>query len=77
MLILVLLNNQFYVFLAADRGKLFALAAIPFHFLYFASSGVAFTLASIRHGVRRLGSRSTGATGVSTPPDKARVKAPA
>jgi glycosyltransferase involved in cell wall biosynthesis len=77
LLILVLLNNQFYVFLAADRGKLFALAAIPFHLLYFASSGVAFTLASIRHSGRRFARRSTGATRPSIPPKKAEVKAPA
>ena len=47
-LTLVALNKQFYLFLAGERGKLFALAAIPFHLLYFASSGMAFLLASIR-----------------------------
>ena len=52
LLALVLLNNHFYLFLAGQRGKMFALAAIPFHLLYFISSGVAFALAMVRH---RLG----------------------
>ena len=52
LLALVLLNNHFYLFLAGQRGKMFALAAIPFHLLYFISSGVAFVLAMVRY---RLG----------------------
>ena len=48
-LLLLILNQQFYTFLAADRGKFFACAAIPFHILYFASSGLAFVIAAIRH----------------------------
>jgi len=52
LLALVLLNNHFYLFLAGQRGKMFALAAIPFHLLYFISSGVAFLLAMVRY---RLG----------------------
>jgi hypothetical protein len=51
---LVALNKQFYMFLAAGRGKLFAIAAIPFHLLYYASSGLAFAVAVIRHGFGRL-----------------------
>jgi len=54
LLSLLILNKQFYTFLAADRGKLFAFAAIPFHLLYFASAGLAFTVAVVRHGVGRL-----------------------
>jgi len=52
LLALILLNNHFYLFLAGQRGKMFALAAIPFHILYFISSGIAFVLAMVRH---RLG----------------------
>jgi glycosyltransferase involved in cell wall biosynthesis len=52
LLTLVALNKQFYLFLAGSRGKMFALAAIPFHILYFVSSGVAYALAMARH---RLG----------------------
>jgi glycosyltransferase involved in cell wall biosynthesis len=54
MLTLLVLNKQFYVFLVGNRGKLFALSAIPFHLLYFASSGLAFSVALARHGLRRL-----------------------
>jgi glycosyltransferase involved in cell wall biosynthesis len=53
LLTLLILNKQFYMFLAADRGKLFALAAIPFHLLYFAASGLAFMVAVIRLGLIR------------------------
>jgi hypothetical protein len=65
---LVALNKQFYLFLAGARGKLFALAAIPFHLLYFASSGMAFLLASLRMPLG-LGSRSPA------PPQKAKAAA--
>jgi len=65
---LVVLNEQFYMFLAADRGKLFALAAIPFHLLYFASSGLAFAVALIRHAISRL---------VNAPPEPSKVTLPA
>ncbi len=54
LVLLLILNQQFYTFLAADRGVFFACAAIPFHLLYFASSGLAFSIAAIRHGVKRL-----------------------
>jgi glycosyltransferase involved in cell wall biosynthesis len=45
---LVIINQQFYVFLAAKRGRLFAMAAIPFHWLYFLYSGIGFLIALIR-----------------------------
>jgi hypothetical protein len=54
MLTLLLLNLQFYTFLAGNRGKLFALSAIPFHLFYFASSGLAFAVALILHGYGKL-----------------------
>jgi GT2 family glycosyltransferase len=54
MLTLLVLNLQFYMFLAGNRGKLFALAAIPFHFLYFTSSGLAFAIALVRYGYAML-----------------------
>jgi glycosyltransferase involved in cell wall biosynthesis len=38
----VVLNSQFYIFLAAKRGRLFAVAAIPFHLLYHFYNGLAF-----------------------------------
>lgn len=68
LLTLVMLNKTFYLFLAGERGKLFALAAIPFHLLYFASSGLAFLLALARFWVGKLSNQ------VEAPPEKAKAK---
>jgi cation transporter-like permease len=57
------LNKQFYLFLAGSRGKMFALAAIPFHILYFVSSGVAFAVAMVRHRLGLAKHPSTIGTG--------------
>jgi hypothetical protein len=54
LLALIALNQQFYVFLATKQGKFFALAAIPFHLLYFFSSGVAFLLEFARFQALRI-----------------------
>ncbi len=56
-LTLIALNSQFYLFLAGERGRLFALAAIPFHVLYFMSGGLAFALALIRQKLGLMPSR--------------------
>ena len=47
--ILILLNARFYALLAAKRGRTYALAAIPFHLLFFLYSGIAFLVAVCRH----------------------------
>jgi GT2 family glycosyltransferase len=72
-LTLLMLNIQFYAFLAADRGKLFAIAAIPFHMLYFLSSGVAFALALLRHTAGRM--RGSQAAAKPAPPEAERLRA--
>jgi GT2 family glycosyltransferase len=54
LLTLVVLNKQFYLFLAGREGKFFALAAIPFHVLYFVYSGMGFMVAMFRHGLYKL-----------------------
>jgi hypothetical protein len=54
LLALIIANQQFYLFLATERGKFFALAAIPFHLLYFFSCGVAFIIELARFQARRL-----------------------
>jgi glycosyltransferase involved in cell wall biosynthesis len=64
LLALIVLNQQFYLFLAAERGKFFALAAIPFHLLYFFSCGVAFIIEYTRFKVR-------GILGLSRSPEPA------
>ena len=53
----VILNNQFYLFLAAKRGKLFAVAAVPFHLLYHLYNGISFAVGLCRHASRSMFSR--------------------
>jgi cellulose synthase/poly-beta-1,6-N-acetylglucosamine synthase-like glycosyltransferase len=49
LLLLGLLNSQFYLFLAGKRGISFMLAAIPFHLLYHFYSGVSFIIGFVNH----------------------------
>lgn len=42
LLTLIVLNNRFYIFLAAKRGRMFAIAAIPFHILHHFFNGLSF-----------------------------------
>ena len=48
------LNAPFYRFLLRKRGVRFALQAVPWHALYYAYSGGAFALGTLRHLARRL-----------------------
>jgi glycosyltransferase involved in cell wall biosynthesis len=57
LLVIVFLNRDFYIFLAR-RGRLFALAAIPFHLLYHFYCGVAFLIGLMRHSLESLHWRS-------------------
>ncbi len=45
---IVILNNRFYFFLAAKRGRIFVLAAIPFNLLYHIYNGISF-VAGLAH----------------------------
>ncbi len=47
--LIVILNNRFYLFLAAKRGRLFALAALPFHILYHLYNGFSFMFGLIHY----------------------------
>lgn len=49
----VLLNRHFYLFLTRRRGVLFALRAIPWQILYLAYSSATFALVALRHGLLR------------------------
>jgi cellulose synthase/poly-beta-1,6-N-acetylglucosamine synthase-like glycosyltransferase len=49
LLLLGLLNSQFYIFLAGQRGIAFMLAAIPFHLLYHFYNGISFIAGIGRH----------------------------
>ena len=52
--IVVMLNSQFYVFLAGRTGRLLALAAIPFHLLFQFYNVVSFIFGVGRHLFRRI-----------------------
>ena len=52
--LIVILNNQFYFFLAAKQGRFFALAAFPFHVLYHLYNGISFAAGLTRYSWRRL-----------------------
>lgn len=56
LLVLMIINSHFYVFLASRLGYLYALASIPFHLLYHFYNGVSFIIGSMRHARRRVGS---------------------
>jgi GT2 family glycosyltransferase len=58
LLLLGLLNSQFYLFLAGKRGISFMLAAIPFHLLYHFYSGVSFLIGFVNHYGATLGKRN-------------------
>ncbi len=64
--IVVLLNSQFYVFLAGRTGRLLALAAIPFHLLFHFYNGVSFLIGSGRHLFRRIFSPDAKRVSVSS-----------
>jgi glycosyltransferase involved in cell wall biosynthesis len=57
LVLVIVLNNQFYVFLSAKRGRFFMLAALPFHLLYHLYNGVSFTIGLAVHAWRTLISR--------------------
>jgi glycosyltransferase involved in cell wall biosynthesis len=54
LIVVILLNSQFYVFLAGRTGTLLALAAIPFHLLFHFYNGVSFAIGMLRHYSRRI-----------------------
>jgi len=49
---LILLNSHFYMFLARKRGRLFALAAIPFNLMFHFYNGVSFAAGMAKHYLR-------------------------
>ncbi len=55
--VLATLNNGFYLFLSEKRGKLFAVAAFPFHLLYHFYNGVSFVTGSLLWSVRAIQTR--------------------
>ena len=53
-LVLLACNAPLYFFFYRRRGFLFALAAIPWHWLYYGYSGLGFALGLLYHLVRPL-----------------------
>ena len=47
--LLILLNADFYAFLSERMGRLHALAAVPLHMLFFFYSGIAFLLGGLKY----------------------------
>jgi len=62
--VLATLNNGFYLFLSEKRGKLFALAAFPFHLLYHFYNGVSFVTGSLLWSVHAIQTRADEAAPV-------------
>jgi GT2 family glycosyltransferase len=65
---IVVINNQFYMFLAVKQGRLFALAAVPFHLLYHLYNGISFVAGLAHYSWRKLtrrGARASSASAVS------------
>jgi len=56
--IVVVLNARFYILLAEKRGKLYAIAAIPFHFLFHIYNGLAFIAGMIKVGAAEVAGRA-------------------
>jgi glycosyltransferase involved in cell wall biosynthesis len=57
--LLALLNSQFYIFLAGNRGVAFMFAAIPFHLLYHFYNGISFFAGMGRHYWMSFGSHAS------------------
>lgn len=55
------INLQFYLFLAKRWGRLYALAAIPFHLLYHLYNGISFIAGTLRFGWSSFAARKTAA----------------
>ena len=66
--IVIMLNSQFYVFLAGRTGRLLALAAIPFHLLFHLYNGISFLIGGARYLARRI--FSAQAKDVPVSPDR-------
>lgn len=54
-IVLVFLNRELYRFFLKKRGVAFAVAALPWHWLYFLYSGLAFLIGYVRFRFGRIG----------------------
>jgi glycosyltransferase involved in cell wall biosynthesis len=68
LILLGLLNSQFYIFLAGNRGMAFVLAAIPFHLLYHFYNGISF-IAGVAVHLWAVSPMKKAASNVQSPSD--------
>ena len=54
LLLLVIINREFYVFFGAKTDRLSTLAVIPFHLLYHLYNGLSFIVGLTRYATRTL-----------------------
>ena len=52
-ILLLIISSPLYLFFVRKKGLLFTLAVIPWHWLYYFYSGLAFTIGSLRHLANR------------------------
>ncbi|MFO7554069.1 MAG: hypothetical protein R6W88_02590, partial [Desulfobacterales bacterium] len=57
MVLILMLNRDLYLFFRVKRGLSFAVKAIPWHWLYFFYSGLAFSIGFAKFQVKRFGTR--------------------
>src|SRR5579871_361432 len=57
LLLVVIINREFYLFFGGKRGWITALAVVPFHLLYHFYNGISFIVGSIRYTWKALGRR--------------------
>jgi GT2 family glycosyltransferase len=65
LLLLLGVNQHFYHFLYKERGLLFATTAVPYHWLYFGYSGLAFVLGNLQNYFQVITQRRALKTGPS------------
>jgi len=66
LLLLIIINREFYLFFGKRRGRITALAVIPFHLLYHFYNGISFIVGSIRYMWKALAKKHGRAVLVSS-----------
>jgi len=61
LLLVVIINREFYLFFGKKRGFITALAVIPFHLLYHFYNGISFIVGSLRYTWKALARRLSNA----------------
>jgi glycosyltransferase involved in cell wall biosynthesis len=67
-LVLLVLNRDFYLFLLRKRGPWFTIRILPWHWFYFFYSGLAFAIVNARHVLRSMVSPARRHSSTQTSP---------